>query len=369
MNPNDNQNQTIPVDNTPQDGVNSIASKEEIPLSIEKVEEEEKPDLPIAETQPVTSIFSQNLNVKPSQTEIGETKPDENKVEGVSIAEPTKIDSSQDTKDLYNFQTNAINTNANVNINDFMINEEKNTSLPEISNLESTSVSSETSSISNNAPLGLPTAETTSSTGPVIESTTEPTPTQIPTPNQPGSNSTIIIAVLGVVIAIGLVAGAYFVFIRKPSEGSQNNYVAENFKTEKIVVSQKTEIKTLTIDEYKTTVKSYIERYNNNVRNSKVKLATQNLTENQKLEVYIEYSSELLDIYTELQNLKVPETFKDSHDKLTLSLYALNSLYDTLVLDIRNKTLTPVIEKQIIDSIGKAEQTAANSFNEIANSQ
>lgn len=358
MNPTDNQNQTLPINNTPQDGVNSIASKEEIPMSIEKVET--TPEVETAAitettpvvtelnpaTQPVTSIFNQ------------ETIPSEIKNEEVS------------STPLYNFQTNAINPNANVNINDFRIDESpKMPSISETSNLESTTIIPNTEQVSEQK------TETVLSQNPevVLESPITPANTeqtsQVTENIKPvTSSNTTMIAVLGVIIALGLVAGAYFVFFRK-TQPTDSNYVAGDYKTEKILVSSKTEEKALTVDEYKATIKSYIERYNNNLRNSKVKLATPNLTVEQKLQVFVDYSSEILDIYTEIQNLRVPETFKESHDKLTLSLYAVNTLFDTLVIDYKNKTLTTENEKQILESIVKAEDVAAKAFNEIANSQ
>ena len=358
MNPNDNQNQTIPVNNQPQDGVNSIAPKDEIPMSIEKVEAPIEVETPtpistltpaeVPTTQPVTSIFNQ------------ETNP---------------VELKKDNNQLFNYQTNAINPNATVNINDFRIDESvNNTPISEVSNLESTTLNIPEKNTTENtqkeeeivnfneAPLTNIEIKQESVT-PQVDATTS-------NPSSPSTstNNTVLIAILGVIIALGLVAGAYFVFFRKGTS-TQNNYVAGDYKTEKILVTNKTEEKVLTIDEYKATIKSYIDRYNNNIRNSKVKLATPNLSVEDRLKVFIDYSSEILDIYTEIQNLRVPETFKDSHDKLTLSLYAVNTLFDTLVIDYKNKTLTPATEKQILESITKAEDVAAKAFNEIANSQ
>lgn len=362
MNPNDNQNQPIPVNNQQQDGVNSIAPKDEIPMSIEKVEtpaEETTPNVP--DTQIITPISTEVNNTQQPVTSIfnQETNPSE-----------IKKDNSQ----LFNYQTNAINPNANVNINDFRIDETvKNTPISEVSNLESTTLNSpEKNNIENTQKGEEVVVNFNQAPSSNIEIKPEPTvsssDTIAPATPATSSNNTILIAILGIVIAIGLVAGAYFVFFRKPTS-TQNNYVAGDYKTEKIVVSNNTEEKVLTIDEYKATIKSYIDRYNNNIRNSKVKLATPNLSVDDRLKVFIDYSSEILDIYTEIQNLRVPETFKEPHDKLTYSLYAVNILFDTLVIDYKNKTLTPDSEKQILESITKAEDVAAKAFNEIANSQ
>ncbi|NBO17374.1 MAG: hypothetical protein EBV07_00560 [Proteobacteria bacterium] len=351
MNPNDNLNQPNQVSNTPQDGVNSIASKDEVPMSIEKIETPEKPALePVASTEPVTSIFNQNTN------------------------------SEQISKDsLYNYQTNAINPNASVNIDDFRIDEEKKSNLSEISNLESSTIT-EKDSINQQTPsqeTEINFNSNTTTVNPVSMKTTaslkvEPPVEEIANNNQNVSSSnpnTTMIAVLGSILALGLVTGAYFVFFRSNQSSTENNYVAGKFQTEKIVVTSNTNVKSLTEDEYKTTIKSYIDRYNNNIRNSKVKLATPNITVEQKLEVYMSYSTEILNIYTELQNLIVPTRFKDSHDKLTLSLYALNSLFDSLIIDAKNKTLTTANEKQLVDSVNKAEESTAKVFNEISNSQ
>lgn len=379
INQNTNQN-TQPLNNfgssnptppTPPEPISSIAPKDEIPMSVEKVEKSEEP-------APVTNIFSQDLNIVNTQvvnnqsSTIGEVKPDQDlkpALEEIKLPEVTQNPIAQTTDNnlnsnqnvLYNFQTNAINPNASVNLNDFRIDEDdKKPPLPEISNLETTV---ETKPI-NPEPI----KETVTILN-SVPNTTEPITSEPKVVTPPSANNSIIIAVLGVIFALGLISGAYFVFFRKPTTTETPTASSSEFKTEKIIVKANSEAKTLTEEEYVTTVKSYIERYNANIRNFKVKQATPNLTIEQKLELYMNYSTEVLNIYTELQNLKVPQSYRDSHDNLTLSLYALNSLFDTLVIEAKNKTLTVANEKQILEKILKAETAAAASFNAIANSK
>lgn len=366
MNPNDNNNlninqNQIPVNNN-QDtntngdsGVSSIASKEEMPMSIEKVEESKSP-----QPAPVNNIFTQDLNVVSSN--VIENKP-------VDIKPIENQDKDQSA--LYNYQTNAINPNASVNLNDFRIDEDlkdgtkespltttdtintqtaPETPLPEINNLESTVTS-------------IPSTVETNQSQP-IQNTTDTANQTVSVP-APSSSNTILIAVLGVIFAAGLIAGGYFVFFRNTKPTEPSTVATEEFKTEKIVVKNTSDAKVLSDEEYKTTIKSFIERYNNNIRNFKVNQATPNLTLEQKLEIYMNYSTEVLNIYTDIQNLKVPQAYRDSHDKLTLSLYALNALFDNLIIQAKDKTLTAQTENQILENIIKAETVAANAFNEI----
>lgn len=366
MNPNDNNNLNInqnqvPVNNnqdtnTNEDtGVSSIASKEEIPMSIEKVEESKSP-----QPTPVNNIFTQDLNVVSSN--VNENKP-------IDIKPIENQDKDQSA--LYNYQTNAINPNASVNLNDFRIDEdfkaekkENSSNIPELTN---TSVSSETPlpEINNLE------STVTSTPSPVETEQTQPMQNTTDTINQPASvpspssSNTILIAVLGVIFAAGLITGGYFVFFRNSKPSETSTVATEEFKTEKIVVKNTSDTKVLSDEEYKTTIKSFIDRYNNNIRNFKVNQATPNLTLEQKLEIYMSYSTEVLNIYTDIQNLKVPQTYRDSHDKLTLSLYALNALFDNLIIQAKDMTLTAQSENQILENIIKAETVAASAFNEI----
>lgn len=374
MNPNDNnlninQNNNLPSDTSDlgtnnnsvtnqNTGINSIAPKDEIPLSIEKTSEEVVEPViqtPVQNTEPVTSIFSQDLNTVSNQTV---NNQDTNIQSNTSEATANQDSGSQssvsenktDANILFNYQTNAINPNATVNINDFQVDEKEEVKpLPETTNIGNIS---EVKNVSNEPePQTLP----------------QPQVTQVnsnsPTPN---TNNTMLIAILGVIFAAGLITGAYFVFFRQ-SSGSETQVVSSaEYKTEKILVKPNTEIKILSDEEYVATVKSYIERYNNNIRNFKVNLATPNLTIDQRLEFYKTYSTEVLDIYSELQNLRVPQNYRDAHDNLTLSLYALNNYFDTLVIEAKNKSLTQAREKEILDFIVKSETEVAKAFSQIS---
>ena len=396
MNPNDNNlsnqntsqdlNGIQPVNPTPvPEPVNSIsplASKDETPMSLEKVEVTPTESvIPVtSEVASVSNVATENSNIEPTQTPASvETQP-VTSIFSQDLNTQTQTSNSliQDTNSLYNYQTNAINPNASVNLNDFRI-DETNKPISEISNLESTTqqpiITTEQTTKTLNEPEikineianGTNNSPSPVSTQPFVPDT-QPIST-INTPN-PSASNTIVVAVLGVVLAVGLIAGGYFVFFKKPATGNtQETLIATEFKTEKIMVTQNSETKVLSEEEYKTTIKSFVDRYNNNIRNSKVKLAVPNLTIEQKLEVYMNYSTEILNIYTEIQNLKVPTSFKNSHDKLTLSLYAINSLYDNLIIEAKNKTLTSATQTQLYESITKAESVASVAFNEIVNSQ
>ena len=222
-------------------------------MSLEKVEEPVAPtpaqETKVASTpEPVTSIFSQNLN-QPTNPEV---KP----------SNPVPTSSTENKDSLYNFQTNAINPNATVNIDDFRIDEEKKTNIDEMANMESTTLNQKTE-LPVNETIPTPTPQTSifqSNNSPANTSTTvNQTPEVQPAANITNStptsqNNTIMIAILGVILALGFVTGAYFVFFRGGQTSQDNNYVAGQYQTEKIVVTQNKNTNVLTVEEYKTTV-------------------------------------------------------------------------------------------------------------------
>lgn len=336
LNNNQNLNNQTP---TPSD---SLANKDEIPMSLEKKEEVNSTPT----TQPVTSIFDQNLNA----------------------SQPTTPTENKENEALLNFQTNSINPNQSIDINQFKIDSDEIKPVTE-TNLGNT-INSEPTNVGTTAE---PEAPITSQETTQIPSVSNDLPIeQTPSSTAPittNNNQTIIIASVGVFLALGLVTGAYFLFFANNSSNSSSSINTGNVRTEKIMVEQNRDVKELSEEEYVAFIKSYIERYNNNVRSSRVSLATPNMTTEQRLEVYLSYSTEILNIYTEIQSQRVPIRFKDSHDKLTLSLYALNSLFDSLIKLAKDGGLTPQVETQLAESITRAEKTTADAFAEIANSQ
>ena len=355
MNPNDINNQNnnqpvVPSNQTPVDEtkVDSIAKIDEVPMSISPVVEETAATTqeviapepletkPEAEISPVesSSMFNQN-NLVVDNHQISEpAQVTEPKPVTDTIISETPV--AENKESLLNFQTNSINTSSNININDFRIaGEDKKEELA----IPQTPVS------------------------------TEPTPQptiQVNTPTT-GNNQTIILAVVGVVV-FGLITGGAYFFISRSNSSNTDQSVGGTYKTEKIAVIENKEIKELTEEEYKTIIKSYIERYNKNIENSKLRLSQPNLTQDQQAGIFMDYSTEVLDIYTGIQNLKVPSKFKDQHEKLTLSLYALNSLFDTIVKTLKEGVSTTPINATLT-TISKAEGVASTSFNEIVNSK
>ena len=376
MNPNDINNQNnnqpvVPSNQAPVDEtkVDSIAKIDEVPMSISPLVQETavsqqpampQPEInsevqkveipqPVVETSPVesTSMFNQNnlvvegshnpepvqnLEVKPATDSIIPEAP-----AAITVTSTPMETTTTESKDsLLNFQTNSINPNTNININDFRIAGED-----------------------KKEELAMP--QTPSS----VDTSSQPA-VQINTPAN-NNNHTAILAVAGVVV-FGLLVGGAFFFISRNNSTKTDQTVGGTYKTEKIAVVENKEIKELTEEEYKTIIKSYIERYNKNIENSKLRLTQPNLTQAQQASIFMDYSTEVLDIYTGIQNLKVPTKFKDQHEKLTLSLYALNSLFDTIVKTLKEgSSNTPI--NTTLATISKAESVASASFNEIVNSK
>ena len=376
MNPNDINNQNnnqpvVPSNQAPVDEtkVDSIAKIDEVPMSISPLVQESavnqqpampQPEInsevqkveipqPVVETSPVesTSMFNQNnlvvegshnpepvqnLEVKPATDSIIPEAP-----AAITVTSTPMETTTTESKDsLLNFQTNSINPNTNININDFRIAGED-----------------------KKEELAMP--QTPSS----VDTSSQPA-VQINTPAN-NNNHTAILAVAGVVV-FGLLVGGAFFFISRNNSTKTDQTVGGTYKTEKIAVVENKEIKELTEEEYKTIIKSYIERYNKNIENSKLRLTQPNLTQAQQASIFMDYSTEVLDIYTGIQNLKVPTKFKDQHEKLTLSLYALNSLFDTIVKTLKEgSSNTPI--NTTLATISKAESVASASFNEIVNSK
>jgi len=376
MNPNDINNQNnsqpiVPQNQSPVDEtkVDSIAKIDEVPMSISPLVQEasvsQQPAMPqqeinsefqkvettqpVVETSPVesTSMFNQNnlviegsrsvepvqnLEVKPSTDSIIPEAPAATTVTNA----PVETHTTENKDSLLNFQTNSINPNTNVNINDFRIAGED-----------------------KKEELAMP--QTPSS----VDTSSQPAVQINTTANN--NNHIAILAVVGVVV-FGLLVGGAFFFISRNNSTKSDQTVGGTYKTEKIAVIENKEIKELTEEEYKTIIKSYIERYNKNIENSKLRLSQPNLTQAQQASIFMDYSTEVLDIYTGIQNLKVPTKFKDQHEKLTLSLYALNSLFDTIVKTLKEgSSNTPI--NTTLATISKAEGVASTSFNEIVNSK
>ena len=376
MNPNDINNQNnnqpvVPSNQAPVDEtkVDSIAKIDEVPMSISPLVQEaavsqqpamSQPEInsevqkveipqPVVETSPVesTSMFNQNnlvvegshnpepvqnLEVKPATDSIIPEAPAATTI----TSTPMETTTTESKDSLLNFQTNSINPNTNININDFRIAGED-----------------------KKEELAMP--QTPSS----VDTSSQPA-VQINTPAN-NNNHTAILAVAGVVV-FGLLVGGAFFFISRNNTTNSDQTVGGTYKTEKIAVVENKEIKELTEEEYKTIIKSYIERYNKNIENSKLRLTQPNLTQAQQASIFMDYSTEVLDIYTGIQNLKVPTKFKDQHEKLTLSLYALNSLFDTIVKTLKEgSSNTPI--NTTLATISKAESVASASFNEIVNSK
>lgn len=333
MNPNDtnNQNNTqpvSPVNQTPfeEAKINSIAKNDEVPMSISPLFENSS-----ATTQEVDfpKQVKNNLTIDTATSETLQ------KAQTPVLEETIKDENS---KSLLNFQTNSLNPQQNININDFRVLGENKKE--ELSTLQNTQTS---------------------------QFNEEPTqPTSQVNPPLHGNNQTMTIAVAGVLFFVFILGGVYF-FISGNSSTKSNQSVGGTYKTEKIAVLENIEVKELSEEEYKTIIKSYIERYNKNIENTKLRLSQPNLAQDQQASIFMDYSTEVLDIYTGIQNLRVPTNFKDQHEKLSLSLYDLNSLFDTIVKTLKEKTSTTPINT-VIATITKAEGVASASFNEIINS-
>lgn len=363
----DDQNKTN-NDQNQQNQIDSLATRDEIPLSVEQTNS----NTAVSTEMPLTTPSFDTTQTSESSPKINEVteikveqKKEPEKVESIFNQNANQIEEKK-SEPLLNFQTNAINPNANLNINDFRINTE--TSNNEIKVNEPVEIKNEITDtpISSPAPVSelAPTTESApvSETTP-INSTVSQTQASI---NQPTSsnNSTAIFAVLGVVLAAGIVAGGYFLFNRNSTNKNQDINI-ENVQTEKIVVSGDVQKKEITAEEFKTVISSYITRYNKANENFSIATNKPNPSREEVASVFMQYSSEILDIYTGLINTRVPELYREDHQKLTFALYTMNELFDKLVKSIKDGTITENEYRTSLMTIANAQKVATEAFNKL----